>query len=135
MYLYSHGRAAAMIEAARNCEWRVAASPHLAFLNSYARQRLYMAPHVDPLVYAERWVDEDREFIGRHPREDLEDAIWPWLKNRGYVSQPDKRVLEEFVIWLGRRPVDVRPGMRFRQRWDAAAVRIEESSLPPCGAT
>lgn len=123
MYLYSAGRAATMIEAAQSCGWRVTASPHLAFLNSYARQRLYMTPDIDPLVYAERWADEDREFIGRHPREDLEDTIWPWLMNRGYASAQDKRELEAFVVQLGRRPVDVRPGMRFRQRWEASAVR------------
>lgn len=122
-YLYDDGRGMAMVAAARSCGWTVVPSPHLAFFNSRPSQRLYMAPNVDAAQYAGRWEGEDRHWIGRHPRDEVRQRIWPWLKRRGYATEADDAVLETFLSLLGKRPVDVRPAMRFRRRWDEAATR------------
>lgn len=76
-YLYNNGRGAAMVRAARSCDWKVVPSPHLAFFNSHPRQRLYMAPLLDAEVYATRWEGADGEQIGRHARDTVRRVIWP----------------------------------------------------------
>lgn len=118
-YLYRDGRGSAMVEAARDCGWKIIPSPHLAFFNSRPSQRLYMAPELDAETYAARWEGTDGEQIGRHPRDHIRDSIWPWLKERNYASDEDDGVFESFLTLLGRRPADLRPGMRFRQRYGA----------------
>src|SRR5207302_9483990 len=85
-YLYSDGRALAMIDAARARSWTVEPSPHLAFFNSSASQRLYMSPPIASEDYARRWGGADREMIGRHPAAALRTTLRPWLEHRGYLD-------------------------------------------------
>ena len=120
-HLYTRGRAEAMIGAARDRGWHVEPSPHLAFFNSSAQQRLYMSPDLDPVTYARRWKREDRQMFGRHPREALEPEIRPWLIARGYLQQSEGDVFEAFVRVLGRRKVDVRAAFRFKHRFERQA--------------
>ncbi len=122
-YLYRAGRGSAMVVAARNCGWQVRPSPHLGFFNSRASQRLYMAPEIDAEVYAERWEGDDGREIGQHSREEVRQNLWPWLKKRDYASAKDDAVLQQFLSILGRRNVHLRPGMRFRRRWDRSEVQ------------
>ena len=123
LFLYAGGRARRLIAAAFERGWSVKPSPHLAFWNSGSGQRLYMAPDLDPAVYADRWEGPDRDRIGRHPCEAVRATIWPWLKASGYASDGDDQVLERFLSILGRRPVDVRPGLRVRREWSAQEIR------------
>jgi hypothetical protein len=76
-----------------------------------------MRPDVDLEIYAERWEGPDGRLIGQHSADDVRAHIWPALKKRGYASSGDDEVLEEFFRILGRRKVHLRPGMRFRRRW------------------
>jgi hypothetical protein len=129
-YLYSDGRGKAMVAAARQLGWDVRPSPHLAFFNSAPVLRLYMAPDLDAEVYAERWEGADGRLIGQHSAEDVRQQLWPWLKQRGYASAKDDEVLEQFLAVLGRRKAHLRPGMRFRRRWEGAEIdRLGQSRL------
>jgi hypothetical protein len=121
-YLYTNGRGKAMVMAAREHGWDVRPSPHLAFFTSPPSQRLYMAPELDPEEYAERWEGADAWHIGQHSADEVRQHLWPWLKQRGYASAEDDDVLRQFLSLLGRRPTHLRPAMRFRRQWDAAAV-------------
>jgi hypothetical protein len=122
-YLYQAGRGATMVVAARECGWEVKASPHLAFFNSRPTQRLYMAPDIDAAEYASRWEDPDGRLIGQHPTDEVRRSLWPWLKERGYASDSDDHVVEQFFGILGRRNVHLRPGMRFQRGWPAESMR------------
>lgn len=122
-YLYSEGRAGALLSSASAFGWSVAASPHLAFFNSSAHQRLYLNPEVNVNEYARAWEGADGRWIGQHSVEEVRHSLWPWLKERGYVSAGDDPVLTEFLRILGRRPAHLRPGLRLELRLDAAAVR------------
>ena len=121
-YLYSEGRGKAMIAAARQRRWEVRPSPHLAYFTSAPEQRLYMAPELDAQAYAERWEGPDGRLIGQHSAEEVRQRLWPWLKERGYASADDDEVLEQFLTILGRRKAHLRPGMRFRCRWDRPEI-------------
>lgn len=137
-YLYESGRAQAMLSAARDCGWDAEPSPHLAFFNSRPSQRLYMSPDITAEEYARRWSASDAHMIGRHPTEAAREALWPWLKERGYVDDRDDDVFERFALMLGSRRVDLRPGLRLKRRWQeletserqlAAAIRNDVNAI------
>jgi hypothetical protein len=117
LYFYSGGRAIAAIEEARRREWDVRPSPHLAFFTSPPSRRLYMSPAIDAVDYARRWQESDIERVVQYSREEVRRDLWPWLKERGYATEEDAPVLEEFPSNLGRRPAHLRPGLRFKKRW------------------
>jgi hypothetical protein len=118
-YLYGQRLARPMIEVARANGWTAAPSPHLAFRNSPAARRLYMAPEVDASEYAGRWEDRDLEWVGAHSAADVRRRLWPWLKSRGYAADADDEVLEEWLSErLGNRPALMRPGLRLKRRCD-----------------
>lgn len=122
-YLYADGRGKAMVVAALERGWKVKPRPHLGFFNSAPTQRLYMAPDdVDAEEYAERWEGADGRQIRQHSSEEVRQHLWPWLEQRGYASADDDDVLEQFLPILGRRPAHLRPGMRFRRRWDSTEI-------------
>ena len=117
VYLYRRRLARPMISTALSQGWTAAAAPQLAFRNSQAALRLYMAPQIDPLEYARRWEDSDLGWVGAHSRADVRRSVWPWLKSRGYVSDEDDRVLEQWLTsCLGRRDAFLRPGLRLKRR-------------------
>lgn len=120
LYLYGRRLARPMISTAQSQGWTTAAAPQLAFRNSQAVLRLYMAPQIDPLEYARRWEDSDLSWVGAHSRADVRRSVWPWLKSRGYVADEDDSVLEEWLAsCLGRRDAFLRPGLRLTRRWTA----------------
>lgn len=117
-YLYSEGRAKALVAAARDAGWSVQATPHLAFRNARETQRLYMdTEDIDVDEYVRRWSGPDARWIGAHSSDELRRFVWPFLKERGYATASDDRVLEEFLPILGRRDAHLRPGIRIKQRW------------------
>lgn len=121
-FLFSQGRGVAMVRAALARGWHVWAVPQLAFFNSRADQRLYMAPGIDPAEYARRWEGGDGRWIGQHARADLKRIVWPWLKERGYSSDRDDPELDRFLAILGRRPAHLRPALRFHRHWNRSAI-------------
>jgi len=122
-YLYGQRLGRPMIAAARERGWTVEPSPHLAFRNASPPLRLYMAPHLDAAEYARRWEEGDLERVGAHAREDVRSELWPWLKGRGYATDGDDRVLEEWLgTRLGNRPALLRPGLRLKRVWPGSAL-------------
>lgn len=121
-FLHREGRGEAMVGAAVDRGWRVWAVPQLAFFTAPASRRLYMSPEIDPAEYARRWEGRDAQWVGQHAREELRPVVWPWLKQRGYVSDGDDEVLEQFLTILGRRPAHLRPALRFHRRWDRSEI-------------
>jgi hypothetical protein len=117
-YLYGARLGRPMIAAARERGWTAQPSPHLAFRNSSAPVRLYMAPPLDAAEYARRWEERDLEQVGAHSRADVRRNLWPWLKSRGYATDDDDPVVEEWLATrLGNRPAFLRPGLRLKRAW------------------
>lgn len=125
-FLYKDGRALKMIGLARARSWEVRPNPHLAFFNSHPSQRLYMTPAISAEEYAQHWERADARMIGRHPPDALKTTLRPWLERRGYLAESDAAVLERFADILGRRRVDLRPGLSFKRRWDARGANERE---------
>jgi hypothetical protein len=111
------------VAAARDHGWSAAASPHVAFFTAQPAVRLYMAPAIDAAKYARRWEQTDLDWVRQFQPKNVRAELWPWLKRRGYASDRDDRVLEQFLQILGRRPAHMRPGLRLKHRWDAEAIR------------
>ena len=119
-YLYGRGLGSALVAAAIERGWTVEPSPHIAYWNSSPGRRLYMRPPVAPLDYVACWEDEDalRRVGGNHTREDVEHELWPWLKQKGFADDGDDAELQRFLDeFLGNRPAQMRPGLRFRRVW------------------
>jgi hypothetical protein len=123
--LYSGNRAGRMIAAARSRSWYATARPALAFFNSRPSQRLYMEPDLTAEEYAERWEGPDAEMIGRHPREEL-PTVRAWLEVRGYLEPGDAAAVERFTAALGKRSVDVRPGLMLIRRYERAGTTTRD---------
>jgi hypothetical protein len=119
-YLYAHGRAHSMFAASRRRGWTIEPRPALAFFNSHPSQRLYMTSDLTPEQYADRWQDSDAAMVGRFPPEEM-PLIRAWLAERGYLGPSDTGALERFERALGRRNVDVRPGLMVTKRFPRAA--------------
>jgi hypothetical protein len=117
VFLYKDGRAQAMLKEAHAREWETYPSPQLAFYTSSPAQRLYMHPGVSPNEYADRWERSDGRWIGHHPRDAVRSTLWPWLKGRGFATDEDDAVLDDFLGILRNRPAHLRPGLRLRKRW------------------
>ena len=92
-YLYGGRRGCRMIRAARACGWIAEGAPQLAFRNSAPSQRLYMQPSIDAHAYASRWENGDLAQVGAHSRADVEQRLWPWLRDRGYADAEDDPTL------------------------------------------
>jgi hypothetical protein len=144
VYLYGNGLARPMISAALSEGWTATAAPQLAFRNSPAVLRLYMGPDIDPLEYARRWEDGDLAWVGAYRRQDVSQTLWPWLKSRGYVTDDDDAVLEEWLASrLGKRAAFLRAGLRLKRRCGPGAspadLRAEINAIfaaaqePPLG--
>jgi hypothetical protein len=123
-YLYGGGLGSALVAAAIERGWTVEPSPHIAYWTASSARRLYMRPSVTPLDYAACWENEDGfGRIGNHTREDVEHELWPWLKQRRFAEDSDDTVLRRFLDeYLGKRPAQMRPGLRLRRVWDPDEV-------------
>jgi hypothetical protein len=118
LYLYGQGLGRPMIATARDRGWSAEASPHLAFRNSSAHVRLYMKPDLDAGEYARRWEEGDLRYVGAYAQARVREELWPWLKSRGYVTDADEGVLDEWLATrLGNRPAFLRPGLRLTRPW------------------
>jgi hypothetical protein len=122
-YLYGARLGRPMITAARQRGWTARPNPHLAFRNSSGPVRLYMAPPLDAAEYVRRWEEGDLERVGAHSRAEVLRDVWPWLKRRGYASDEDDEVLEEWLTTrLGNRSAFLRPGLSFKRAWPREAA-------------
>jgi len=131
-YLYGRGLGSALVAAAIERGWTVEPSPHIAYWRAPPERRLYMRPTtVEPLDYVACWEDKDAlRRVGNHTREDVQDELWPWLKQRGFADDGDDTVLLSFLDgFLGNRPAQMRPGLRFRRVWTPAEAAELGSAL------
>jgi hypothetical protein len=121
--LYGRRRATPMISTARERGWTVEASPQLAFWNSPSSLRLYLAPSVDPAEYARRWQEGDLERVGAYDRAQVDEDLWPWLKERAYATDNDDAVLDLWLATrLGNRRAFLRPALRLQRMWPPGAL-------------
>ncbi len=137
-YLYGHGLGSSLVAAAIDRGWTVEPSPHIAYWRASPGRRLYMRPPVTPLDYVACWEDTDAlSRVGNHAREDVEHDLWRWLKQRGFADNGDDTVLHRFLDeFLGNRPAQMRPGLRFRRVWTPVEVaELAPRSLRPSAAT
>jgi hypothetical protein len=126
-YLYGQTLATPMIAKARELGWSVDPRPHLAFRNSGAAARLYMRPAIDAAEYARRWEEGDLDRVGQYDRREVQTALWPWLRERGYLDDADEAELADWVgTQLGNRPAYLRPGLRFMGRYPGGEDRLAE---------
>jgi hypothetical protein len=100
-YLYSHGRARALLAAARALDWSARPSPHLAFYTAHPQRRLYLEAQVEVDEYARRWAGEDGSWIRQYGAAEVRRTLWPWLKRRGYATAADDDELERFLLFSG----------------------------------
>jgi hypothetical protein len=130
-YLYGGRLGSALVAAAIDRGWTVEPSPHLAYYTAPAGRRLYLRPPVAPLDHVACWEDQDGlRRVGNHTREDVEHELWPWLKQRGFADDGDDTVLRSFLgEFLGNRPAQMRPGLRFRRVWAPAEAAGLGSAL------
>jgi hypothetical protein len=121
-YLYGGRLGSVLVAAAVEHGWAVEARPHLAYHTARPGRRLYMRPSVAPLDYVACWEDEDGlRRVHSYAREDVEQELWPWLKEQGFADDGDDVKLLRFLgEFLGRRPAHMRPGLRFRRVWTSA---------------
>jgi hypothetical protein len=119
-YLYRRGLGSALVAAAIERGWEVDPSPHIGYWRAAPGRRLYMRPSsVEALDYVACWEDKDGlRRVGNHTRGEFEHELWPWLKQRGFADDGDDTVLLRFLNeFLGNRPAQMRPGLRFRRIW------------------
>jgi hypothetical protein len=122
-YLYGKKLGTRIVATALERGWSAEGSPHLAFRNSAAANRLYMRPTVGAEAYAARWEAGDLREVGAHSRSEVARKLWPWLKQRGYVDSDDDATLRLwFDSQLGKRPALLRPGLRLKRCWKIEAV-------------
>ena len=130
-HLYGRGLGSALVAGAIERGWTVEPRPHLAYHTAPPGRRLYMRPSIAALDYAARWEDEDAlRRVGNHTRDDVEDELWPWLKQMGFADDGDDAALRRFLDeFLRRRPAHMRPGLRFRRVWTSAEAAELGSAL------
>jgi hypothetical protein len=129
-YLYGQRLGTPMVETALARGWTAEPSPHLAFRSSHWRNRLYMKPTISAAEYVRRWEAGDLAGVGQYERSEVKSVLWPWLKSRGYVTEGDEGVLDEWLATrLGKRPAFLRPGLRLKRRWDLSRVSTEQDAL------
>ena len=123
-YLYGRRLGRPMIAAARERELdRPSRAPHLAFRNTSPTLRLSMAPHVDAAGTPGGGRKGTWSGSERTPARTSATSCWPWLKSRGYATDSDDSVLEEWLdTRLGNRPALLRPGVRLKRTWPGNAL-------------
>lgn len=127
--LYRTARAQRLTDfAARHKEvWQIQPNLQLAFRNASVAQRLFPHCALDVTEYIRRWAGDDYVKIGAHRYGDIRENLWPWLRDRRYVSAQDDQDLDAFLRRLGHRDVHLRPGIEIRRTWPwALAVDLDE---------
>jgi hypothetical protein len=89
---------------------------------------LYLRPSIAPLEYVALWENEDALRRVGYSREDVEDELWPWLKQQGLAGDGDDSVLLRFLQFLYGQ-AHLRPGLRFRRIWTHAEAAVLGPSL------
>jgi hypothetical protein len=101
--------------------WRAWPNVHLAYRFADIRQRLYLHHGFDydggTGEYIGRWQGGDFGHVGGHHHDHVRDGLWPWLLERGYANECDKRQLDVFLGRLGRRDAYLRPSIALQRTW------------------
>jgi hypothetical protein len=111
------------VDLASEAGWSVYTTPHIAFWQAPAHQRLYLEPRIDLKQYVELWKGSGWSKIGGHPSEDLRGTLWRWLKEQGCASAADDSARDDFLkILAGRQQVHLRPGLYLKREWSVGEV-------------
>jgi hypothetical protein len=129
-YLYRGHLGTPLVAAALDLEWTVEATPHIAYHRAAPDRRLYLRPSIAPLQYTALWENDD-DALQRlsYPREDVENQLWPWLKQHGLADDGDDPELLRFLDKYLRGSAHLRPGLRFRRIWTPAEAAALGSSI------
>jgi hypothetical protein len=124
-YLYCRGLGSDLVAAAHKRGWTVEPSPHLAYWRAPSSRRLYMCPSVEPPDYVACWEDKDAlRWVRSYTRDEVEDELWQWLKERRFADNGDNAELRRFLdeCLPRKQRVHMRPGLRFRRVWKHVQV-------------
>jgi hypothetical protein len=119
-YLYGGRLGTPLVAAALQCGWKVEATPHIAYHRAAPDRRLYLRPSIAPLEYAALWEDEGALRRLSYSREDVENELWPRLKQQGLVNDNDDNELLRFLDKFLQGRAHLRPGLRLRRIWAPA---------------
>ena len=115
-YLYRNGLGVPMVREALSLGWTVEGAPHLAFRNSGAGRRLYLQAVGDAVGYARLFEGDGFDRVGAYSHPDVRAVLWPWLKERGWATDADDSLLEDWLAnYLGRREAFFRAGLRMHR--------------------
>jgi hypothetical protein len=112
-YLYGRGLGSALVAAANKRGWTVEPSPHLAYWRAPSSRRLYMCPSVESPDYVACWEDKDAlRWVRSYTRDEVEDGLWQWLKERRFADNGDNAELRRFLdeCLPRKQRVHMRPG-------------------------
>jgi hypothetical protein len=117
-YLYGSRLGTPLVAAALQCGWKVEATPHIAYHRAAPDRRLYLRPSIAPLEYAALWEDKGALRRLSYSREDVENELWPRLKQHGLADDDGEllRFLDKFL----QGQAHLRPGLRLRRIWTPA---------------
>ena len=127
-WLYSNGRAHAVASLSDEEGWEVGGTAHLAFWNSKAHQRWYLAACVGAHEYATIW-EQNFNHVGEHKAEELQQ-LWDWLLYHRLASMSDHEGREAFERALAGHQIHLRAGMRVQRIWSwDEALRLDDDGL------
>ena len=110
--------------------WRVRPHVHLAYHSASILQRVYLHCDLDLDEYVHRWLGEDFEYVRGYHCDHVRPVLWPWLRERGYASDPDESQLPGFLDRLGKRDAHLRPAIRIKRTWSRAEAASLDHAAP-----
>jgi hypothetical protein len=124
-YLYGGRLGTPLVAAALQCGWTVEATPHIAYHTAAPNRRLYLRPAIAPLEYAALWEDKGALRRLSYSREDVENELWPRLKQLRLAGDDGDGELLRFLDKFLQGQAHLRPGLRLRRVWaPAEAARL-----------
>jgi hypothetical protein len=111
------------VSVAKEGGWDVVENAHIAFWQAPHYQRLYLEPTIPLVPYVKLWEGSGAEEIGGHSRGELEESLWPWLKENDCATASDDPMFDKFLSILGdRRQAHLRPSIRAERTWPPEEV-------------
>src|SRR3954447_7268005 len=116
------GRVDRVLDLASQSMWAVRPNGHLSWWLAAPDRRWYFADGaLDASQYMRQW-QTDLGHVHSYQRDAVVTELCPWLLRRGYVGDPDRTLMEDFVARLPRPDAHLRPGVAVSRRWSLEEV-------------